>query len=90
MYLGILLQASMQGHENKMHHEWFRERIPSFWIYSFTFIIVCILQPNFQNWLKIFKRNWSKFNIKLEFVTGGVELLKPVLHGYAGGLIFMK
>ena len=26
----------------------------------------------------------------LEFVTGGVELLKAVLHGYAGGLIFMK
>ena len=26
----------------------------------------------------------------LEFVTGGVELLKGVLHGYAGGLIFMK
>ena len=28
--------------------------------------------------------------VKLEFVTGGVELLKAVLHGYAGGLIFMK
>jgi hypothetical protein len=26
----------------------------------------------------------------LEFVTGGVELLRAVLHGYAGGLIFMK
>ena len=26
----------------------------------------------------------------LEFVTGGVELLKAILHGYAGGLIFMK
>ena len=26
----------------------------------------------------------------LEFVTGGVELLEAVLHGYAGGLIFMK
>ena len=26
----------------------------------------------------------------VEFVTGGVELLKAVLHGYAGGLIFMK
>ena len=25
----------------------------------------------------------------LEFVTGGVELLKAVLHGYAGGLIFI-
>ena len=29
-------------------------------------------------------------DINLEFVTGGVELLKAVLHGYAGGLIFMK
>ena len=28
--------------------------------------------------------------VLLEFVTGGVELLKAVLHGYAGGLIFMK
>ena len=27
---------------------------------------------------------------KLEFVTGGVELLKAVLHGYAGGLIFYE
>ena len=27
---------------------------------------------------------------QLEFVTGGVELLEAVLHGYAGGLIFMK
>ena len=27
---------------------------------------------------------------KLEFVTGGVELLRAILHGYAGGLIFMK
>ena len=27
---------------------------------------------------------------ELEFVTGGVELLKAVLQGYAGGLIFMK
>ena len=26
---------------------------------------------------------------KLEFVTGGVELLKSVLHGYARGLIFL-
>ena len=26
----------------------------------------------------------------LEFVTGGVELLKAILHGYGGGLIFMK
>jgi hypothetical protein len=26
----------------------------------------------------------------LEFVNGGVELLRAVLHGYAGGLIFMK
>ena len=25
----------------------------------------------------------------LEFVTGGVELLKAVLHGYAGGMIFI-
>ena len=28
--------------------------------------------------------------ICVEFVTDGVELLKAVLHGYAGGLIFMK
>ena len=28
--------------------------------------------------------------IGLEFVTGGVELLRTILHGYAGGLIFMK
>ena len=28
--------------------------------------------------------------IVIEFVTGGVELLRAVLHGYAGGLIFMK
>ena len=28
--------------------------------------------------------------VQLEFVTGGVELLKAVLHGYAGGMIFMK
>ena len=35
---------------------------------------------------------WNKEALKvlLEFVTGGVELLKAVLHGYAGGLIFMK
>ena len=30
------------------------------------------------------------YALSLEFVTGGVELLKAVLHGYAGGLIFMK
>ena len=37
---------------------------------------------------------WQENSVKimfwLEFVTGGVELLKAVLHGYAGGLIFMK
>ena len=27
--------------------------------------------------------------LKLEFVTGGVELLKAVLHGYAGGLLLI-
>jgi len=32
----------------------------------------------------------KKEGFHLEFVTGGVELLKAVLHGYAGGLIFMK
>ena len=32
----------------------------------------------------------STNEIELEFVTGGVELLEAVLHGYAGGLIFMK
>ena len=26
----------------------------------------------------------------LEFVTGGIELLRAILHGYAGGLIFIK
>ena len=26
-----------------------------------------------------------KINVHVEFVTGGVELLKAVLHGYAGG-----
>ena len=34
--------------------------------------------------------NMIHIGIRLEFVTGGVELLKAVLHGYAGGLIFMK
>ena len=32
----------------------------------------------------------SKDEHDLEFVTGGVELLRADLHGYAGGLIFMK
>ena len=32
----------------------------------------------------------STYVSMLEFVTGGVELLEAVLHGYAGGLIFMK
>ena len=32
----------------------------------------------------------NEFALTLEFVTGGVELLKAVLHGYANGLIFMK
>ena len=26
----------------------------------------------------------------VEFVTGGVELVRAILHGYAGGLILMK
>ena len=30
------------------------------------------------------------YGVVLEFVTDGVELLKAILHGYAGGLIFMK
>jgi len=34
--------------------------------------------------------SFDKQGFVLEFVTGGVELLKAVLHGYAGGLIFMK
>ena len=35
--------------------------------------------------------SWVSYKyFQLEFVTGGVELLKAVLHGYAGGLIFMK
>ena len=39
----------------------------------------------------IFSGNYQmSIEPKLEFVTGGVELLKAVLHGYAGGLIFMK
>ena len=31
-----------------------------------------------------------ELEVPIEFVTGGVELLKAVLHGYVGGLIFMK
>ena len=43
--------------------------------------------------LQILPKKRSKtmgLEVPLEFVTGGVELLKAVLHGYAGGLIFMK
>ena len=45
------------------------------------------------NFRHIFRKNiisLIKVGPLVEFVTGGVELLKTVLHGYAGGLIFMK
>ena len=46
--------------------------------YLTSYIIICIFD------LTYFRE------VGLEFVTGGVELLKAVLHGYAGGLICMK
>ena len=40
---------------------------------------------------KIFFLQFEKrIDSRVEFVTGGVELLRAILHGYAGGLIFMK
>ena len=46
------------------------------------------IQTRWSNWTLV--EQYLRQLTGLEFVTGGVELLKAVLHGYAGGLIFMK
>ena len=38
----------------------------------------------------VFHKRICKIQFLIGRITGGVELLKAVLHGYAGGLIFMK
>jgi len=54
-------------------------------VYVLLFVIFVVFTNYHQSNL-----NEVSILCKLEFVTGGVELLKAVLHGYAGGLIFMK
>ena len=48
------------------------------------------LNPEFHKILPTAFGVIAILGFSLEFVTGGVELLKAVLHDYAGGLIFMK
>ena len=63
-----------------------KDFMPLIWAGKVTLLSCWNLKmPGFKPELNT--KRWRQLGIRLEFVTGGVELLWAILHGYARGLI---